>query len=93
MNFTRPGSKAREAIWRVNIPDGAPVADDVDYAELAEEYEFTGGQIRSVILRAAFSAASNGAALDREVLLLAADDEQPFVRKGSMGFGASGFIE
>ena len=93
VNFTRPGSKAREAIWRVNIPDGAPVADDVDFAELGKEYEFTGGQIRSVILRAAFSAASRGVSLNRELLCLAADDEQPFSRKRSMGFSELGMTE
>ncbi len=86
VSFPKPGSKAREAIWRVNIPDGAPVSDDVDFAELGEEYEFTGGQIQSVILRAAFTAASRGMSLNRELLRLAADDEKPFLRKGSIGF-------
>ncbi len=86
VDFPRPDGKAREAIWRINVPEKVPLADDVDFGFLAEEFDFTGGQIRSIILRAAFAAAGRGSEVDRELLLQAAGDEIPFVRRKEMGF-------
>lgn len=86
VTFPLPDREAREAIWRVNIPADAPLAEDVDFEELAEEFEFTGGQIWSVILRAAFSAASREVPLSRELLFTAAQEEEPFVVSRTIGF-------
>ena len=86
VDFPRPDRKAREAIWRVNVPEQVPLADDVDFALLAEEYDHTGGQIRGIILRAAFAAANRGGVVDMELIMQAAEDEVPFVRRMEIGF-------
>ena len=86
IQFPRPDATARETIWRRNVPDKAPLSDDVDFAELAEEYEFTGGQIRNVLLRAAFSAANREIPINQELLASASDEERPFTKNNSFGF-------
>ncbi len=55
--FAAPCSEARARIWRSRIPASAPLAGDVDFAALAEEFELTGGQIANAALVAAYSAA------------------------------------
>lgn len=47
-----PDVDAREQIWKYHIPEEMPLEDDVNVRELAEEYEFSGGQIRNVVLNA-----------------------------------------
>ena len=57
--FEMPGVEEREQIWRVQIhPTLTPLADNVDFHELAERYAVTGGDIRNAVLKAAFAAAS-----------------------------------
>src|SRR5262245_7122629 len=57
--FEMPGVKERAQIWRVQIhPTLTPLADDVDFQALAEEYPASGGDIRNAVLKAALSAAS-----------------------------------
>jgi hypothetical protein len=60
IEFPRPDAPAREAIWRKCLPSAAPVADDADFAFLANCCELNGGNIRQVTLRAAFAAAQQG---------------------------------
>jgi hypothetical protein len=48
---------------------------------LAEIFEFTGGTIRSVVLRAAFAAANDGQRITRHLLFHAAEAEAP-LKKG-----------
>jgi SpoVK/Ycf46/Vps4 family AAA+-type ATPase len=57
--FEMPGVEEREQIWRVQMhPTLTPLADDVDFRELAEKYEVSGGDIRNAVLKAALMAAS-----------------------------------
>ena len=60
VEFPFPDVADREAIWRVNLPDDLPLAQDVSLALLAERFRIAGGSIRSVILGAAFLAAKEG---------------------------------
>lgn len=55
--FALPGPVERAAIWRQNLPDGAP-ADDVDVDWLANQFELSGGMIRNASIQAAFTAAA-----------------------------------
>jgi hypothetical protein len=48
-----------------------PRATDIDLALLAERYRLTGGNIRNIILGAAFLAARDGGVIGMEVLLWA----------------------
>lgn len=55
--FALPGPIERAAIWRQNLPPGAPAAD-VDVEWLANQFEFSGGMIRNASIQAAFTAAA-----------------------------------
>ena len=57
--FEMPGVDERERIWRVQMhPTLTPLADDVNFRELAEKYDVSGGDIRNAVLKAALAAAS-----------------------------------
>jgi SpoVK/Ycf46/Vps4 family AAA+-type ATPase len=57
--FEMPGVLEREQIWRVQMhPTLTPLALDVDFRRLAEQYEASGGDIRNAVLKAAMAAAS-----------------------------------
>jgi SpoVK/Ycf46/Vps4 family AAA+-type ATPase len=57
--FEMPGVEEREQIWRVQMhPTLTPLADDVNFRELAERYQVSGGDIRNAVLKAALSAAA-----------------------------------
>jgi SpoVK/Ycf46/Vps4 family AAA+-type ATPase len=57
--FEMPGPEERARIWRVQLhPVRTPVADDVDFRDLGERYEASGGDIRNAVLKAALAAAA-----------------------------------
>src|SRR6266576_2602791 len=57
--FEMPGIDEREQIWRVQMhPRRTPLALDVDFRQLAESYEVSGGDIRNAVLKAALAAAA-----------------------------------
>jgi SpoVK/Ycf46/Vps4 family AAA+-type ATPase len=56
--FEMPGSAEREKIWRVQFSPKTPLADDVDFQQLARAYESSGGDIRNAVLKAALAAAA-----------------------------------
>jgi SpoVK/Ycf46/Vps4 family AAA+-type ATPase len=56
--FEPPGAAERDRIWRVQVhPRLTPLAGDVDFRRLADQYEATGGDIRNAVLKAAMAAA------------------------------------
>ena len=56
--FEMPGVREREQIWRLQLHARTPIAQDVDFRELAERYEASGGDIRNAVLKAAMAAAA-----------------------------------
>ena len=50
----------RRALWRCHLPQGVPLADDVNLAEMAGLYPIVGGLIRNAAVAAGFLAASDG---------------------------------
>jgi SpoVK/Ycf46/Vps4 family AAA+-type ATPase len=56
--FELPEVEEREQIWRVQLHRNTPLADDVDFRELAERYAVSGGDIRNAVLKAALAAAA-----------------------------------
>jgi len=56
--FEMPGAREREQIWRVQMHPRTPLADDVDFRALAEQFEASGGDIRNAVLKAAQAAAA-----------------------------------
>jgi ATPase family associated with various cellular activities (AAA) len=60
VEFPVPDENHRLRIWKGIWPGQTPLADDVDLALLARQYELVGGNIRNVALSAAFLAAQEG---------------------------------
>jgi SpoVK/Ycf46/Vps4 family AAA+-type ATPase len=56
--FELPGVDERERIWQVQLHPRTPIAEDVDFRELAERFAGSGGDIRNAVLKAALSAAA-----------------------------------
>lgn len=57
MEFVVPGPEERAKLWQQLIPKECPVSPDVNFKQIAEKYEFTGGHIKSAVVRAATRAA------------------------------------
>jgi SpoVK/Ycf46/Vps4 family AAA+-type ATPase len=54
IRFDMPNAEERERIWRVQLhARKTPLADDVDFRELAERYARSGGDIKNAVLKAA----------------------------------------
>jgi hypothetical protein len=75
IDFNEPGIGERERLWLSHLPAGAPVADDVILAELAELYPIAGGLIRNASLAAAFLATADGGTITRQHLFHAVHRE------------------
>ncbi|MFQ6038762.1 MAG: ATP-binding protein, partial [Candidatus Aminicenantales bacterium] len=58
--FQMPDAAQRRRIWEVHIPEGVPLADDVDLEHLARTYPFAGGYIKNAVLTAINLALSRG---------------------------------
>ncbi len=87
LEFPLPAAEARKKIWMKNFPDKAPMDDDVDFDFLAERFEFSGGQIRNSVVRAACLAAEREECITQDILLEAADKEKTFREKSvDIGF-------
>jgi hypothetical protein len=82
INFPLPEEPERLEIWRRTFPPEAPRADDVDLAFLARQFKITGGNIRNIILAAAFLAAEGRTPIAMRHLILAARYE--FQKIGKM---------
>ena len=61
VHFPFPEKEMRERLYRGMLPASAPVADDVDFAFLAERFKVSGGGIKNIVLHAAFLAAEEDA--------------------------------
>lgn len=80
VEFKLPDEKTREKIWRVHLlpTSGAkvqlkiPLADDVDFAALAKDFELNGRTIRNVVIEACVEARSKGMSeLPQDVIISA----------------------
>ena len=57
VEFPRPDAPLREQLWQTIVPKEVPLADDIDFAFLARQFDLAGGDIKTVALDAAFNAA------------------------------------
>lgn len=64
-----PDEKQRLRIWETLFPPGVPKGEDVDLEEMARRYKLAGGNIRNILLSAAFLAASDGGVITMQHLL------------------------
>ncbi|MFZ0321982.1 MAG: ATP-binding protein [Candidatus Sulfotelmatobacter sp.] len=75
VEFPFPDPEMRQRIWRVLIPSDAPLATDVDFGFLAQQFDLAGGNIRNVVLAAAFLAAEAGGEIRMEHFIRATSRE------------------
>jgi SpoVK/Ycf46/Vps4 family AAA+-type ATPase len=75
VDFPLPEEPERLEIWRRTFPVQAPRAHDLDLPFLARKLKLTGGNIRNIILAAAFLAAENGGKIGMAHLVVAAGYE------------------
>jgi hypothetical protein len=71
VDYEEPSAAEREALWRCHLPERAPLAGDVDLAQLARLYPVVGGVIRNAATAAAFLAAAEGCEISRRHLVAA----------------------
>lgn len=60
VDFPMPDPPYRMVLWDASLGPDVPRADDVDLEFLAERFELSGGNIRSIALTAAYMAADTG---------------------------------
>jgi SpoVK/Ycf46/Vps4 family AAA+-type ATPase len=61
VNFPFPEEDYRLRIWRTLFPQDVPRTDDINFELLAQRFKLTGGNIRNIIIAAAFLAAAEDA--------------------------------
>jgi SpoVK/Ycf46/Vps4 family AAA+-type ATPase len=59
IEFPFPDEEHRRRIWEVTFPPEAPLAEDVNFGQLASEIKLAGGNIKNIALAAAFYAAED----------------------------------
>lgn len=88
VKFPVPDEEQRERLWRGMVPTKAPMDPAVDFQFLAAQFPLAGGDIRNVVLDAAFRAAEDGQIITMPHLVKAI--EQQLIKQGRMP-GAADF--
>ncbi len=82
IDFPMPEELYRLRIWKTTVPELVPLGPDVDFAFLARQFRISGGNIRNIVLAAAFLAAKEGEVLTMRHLIRATRRE--FQKLGRM---------
>ncbi|HUI40216.1 MAG TPA: AAA family ATPase [Methanothrix sp.] len=72
VEFPFPEEEYRLAIWKTLLPAEAPVAEDVNFEFLARKLQVPGGNIKNILVGAAFLAAENGGTITMEHVIKSA---------------------
>ncbi|HXF62552.1 MAG TPA: ATP-binding protein [Caldilineaceae bacterium] len=64
-----PDEKHRLRIWQTLFPANVPRSDDVNLEEMARRFKIAGGNIRNILLNAAYLAAADGGVITMQHLL------------------------
>jgi adenylate kinase family enzyme len=75
VDFPFPEADDRKKIWRLVLPQAAPVSDDIDLDFLATQFKLSGGAIRNCSLAAAFRAADEDGEISMGQLVRAVAQE------------------
>lgn len=75
VQFEEPDAEQRARIWEILTPQSTPRASCVNYEELGEDWELTGGMIKNALLRTAYWACDAGSPLTRKLLYRACEEE------------------
>ena len=74
IHFAMPDEKTRLAIWKKGFPKETKTGE-IDYHYLARQFPLSGGNIKNIILSAAFYAAGRQESVGMEHILTAVRDE------------------
>jgi len=66
VEFPFPDAACRQAIWQKHFPRDAPIDKDIDFEWLGRQFQITGGNIKNIVLNAAFLAAADGGVIAME---------------------------
>jgi hypothetical protein len=69
VDFPFPEREYRERIWRTLFPPDVPRRPDLDFALMARRFKLAGGNIRNIIVNAAYLAAADGQEVTMDHLL------------------------
>lgn len=72
IEFPFPNVTYREMIWRSLIPKETPLQEDISFPWIAEKFEVSGGNIKNIVLAAAFIAAEKNEAVGNSHIIKAA---------------------
>jgi SpoVK/Ycf46/Vps4 family AAA+-type ATPase len=75
IDFPFPTPENRAIIWRSLVPKECPIADDIDFDDLGEAFELSGGYIKNAVVRAAYRAAARQGEISYEDIEFAAEQE------------------
>ncbi|NQE45389.1 VCP-like ATPase [ANME-1 cluster archaeon GoMg2] len=75
VEFPFPEEEYRYKIWRSLIPKEAPIADDIEFEFLAKRFKLAGGNIKNIVVNAAFLAAEESGVIRMEHVIKAAKRE------------------
>ncbi|GBF34832.1 ATPase [Desulfocucumis palustris] len=75
IEFPFPDAEYREKIWRSMFPPEAPLDDDIDFDFIAGRFEIAGGNIKNIVVSAAFLAAEASERIGMKHIIRAAKYE------------------
>jgi hypothetical protein len=75
VDFPFPDDALRDRIWRGHFPPEAPREEDIDFKFLSRQFKLTGGNIKNIVLNAAFLAAEGQRPIRMSDLILATKSE------------------
>ena len=75
VDFPMPEEEDREVLWRKNLRPELPTAGDVDVGFLARAFKLSGGNIRNIVVAAAYRAAELGHPVTMADLIRATERE------------------
>ena len=75
IDFPFPTPENRAIIWRALVPKECPIADDIDFDDLGENFELSGGYIKNAVVRAAYRAAARQGEITYDDIEFAAEQE------------------
>lgn len=75
IRFPFPNKESRQQIWRTLLPAQVPREQGIDFNFLGDTFEISGGQIKNVLLSAAFLAASEQAPISMKMIFVALQQE------------------
>lgn len=75
IHFPLPDMNSRKMIWQKMYPKSAPLSKNVDFDFLSKRFEFSGGNIKNIVITSTFMAASESKNIEMKHILKAIEYE------------------